>query len=204
MSLQPSLSPFLLGNPLAPNTLEFYYDIVCPFSKKSYANLYNKLTPEILNGGLKDKVKVIVRLHPQPWHASSMLCHEAVLAVARVAPECLWQYLDALYQVSETFYDIPASNFTPVQLRNKLVDVGQPIIGDERVAAAKDLLLLKSTPNGGTAVTDELKYNIKVARQNGVHPSPSVLWNGLIAPDVQSSWGDAEWAKFFEQGGLKM
>lgn len=33
MALQPSLSPFVIGNISSPHTLEFWCDIVCPFSK---------------------------------------------------------------------------------------------------------------------------------------------------------------------------
>lgn len=88
-----------------------------------------------------------------------MLTHEAVLAIARVAPDQLLDYLkavssclsarsfayvhvlppDQLYAVSEQFYDIPSSEFTPVQLREKLVEIATPIIGQEKVASAKDV-----------------------------------------------------------------
>jgi len=199
MALQPSLSPFVIGSPVAPHTLEFWYDIICPFSKKSYNTTYTILKPLVAEGKLKDKVKIILRLHPQPWHSSSMLTHEAVLAVARVAPDQLLEYLKALYAVNEEYYDRPASNFTAVQLREKLVEVGLPLIGAEKVATAKDLLLLKGTPNGGTAVTEELKYCIKLGRQNGVHTSPTVFWDGLVANEVSSSWGEADWTKFFDE-----
>ncbi|KAG9015557.1 hypothetical protein FRB94_000162 [Tulasnella sp. JGI-2019a] len=199
MALQPSLSPFLIGSKSSPHTLEFWYDIVCPFSKKSYNTTYNLLKPWVLEGKLKDKVQILLRLQPQPWHASSQLTHEAVLAVARVAPDQLLEYLDALYKVSEQFYDIPSSNSTPVQLREKILDVGIPILGEEKVAKAKDLLVLRSTPNGGNAVTDDLKYFIKLGRQNGIHVSPTVTWDGLVASDVYSSWAEAEWTKFFDE-----
>jgi len=199
MALQPSLSPFVIGNVAAPHTLETYLDIICPFSKKSYATTYGLLRPLVTEGKYKDKVKIIIRLHPQPWHGSSTFTHEAVLAVARVAPGSLLQYLDALYKVNESFYDIPASKLTPVEIREKLAEVGEPVIGAEKVAVVKDLLLLKSTPNGGTAVTEELKYSIKFSRQNGIHASPTVTWDGLIADQVSSSWGETEWSKFLEE-----
>jgi len=198
MALQPSLSPFVIGNWASPHTLEFWYDIVCPFSKKSYATTYGTLRP-LVTGSLKDKVKIILRLQPQPWHASSMLTHEAVLAVSRVAPDQLLEYLDALYKVSEDFYDIPASTYTAVELRDRLVNVGSQILGIEKTKQAKELLLLKGTPNGGNAVTDDLKYFIKLGRQNGIHVSPTVTWDGLLANEVSSSWGEAEWRKFFNE-----
>ncbi|KAG8906503.1 hypothetical protein FRC01_007995, partial [Tulasnella sp. 417] len=119
------------------------------------------------------------------------------LAVARVAPDQLLNYLDALYPVNETFYDIPASTLTPVQIREKLVAIAETAIGTEKVAAANELLKHKSTPNGGVSVTEELKYSIKVSRQNSIHVSPTVLWDGLIQDQVSSSWGEKEWTDFF-------
>ncbi|KAL5487984.1 hypothetical protein ACEPAI_6092 [Sanghuangporus weigelae] len=54
------------------------------------------------------------------------------------------------------------------------------------------------TPNGGIAVTDELKYNIKFGRQNGIHVSPTVLWDGLVANEISSSWTEQDWNDFFK------
>ncbi|KAG8888149.1 hypothetical protein FRB98_008258 [Tulasnella sp. 332] len=156
------------------------------------------MSPLVVDGKLKDKVKILLRLQPQPWHVASMQTHEAILAVARVAPDQLLEYIDALYKVNEDFYDIPASTLTSLQIHEKALEVGTPILGREKVAEAKELLLLKGTPNGGNAVTNELKYFIKLGRQNGVHVSPTVLWDGLVADEVSSSWGEAEWTKFFD------
>jgi hypothetical protein len=104
---------------------------------------------------------------------------------------------------------------TPVQIREKLADIAEPLIGADKVADVKELLKLKSTPNGGVAVTDELKYTsrwfllrslglkliihaVKYGRQNGIHVSPTVLWDGLVAGDISSSWGEKEWTEFLD------
>lgn len=58
----------------------------------------------------------------------------------------------------EDFYDIPSSNRTPTQTRAKLVELALPIVGEDKKGALTDLLTHKATPNGGTAVTDDLKY----------------------------------------------
>ena len=63
-----------------------------------------------------------------------------------------------LMKAQTQFFDIPTSTLTPLQTREKLVSLASPIIGDENVSKVKDLLELKSTPNGGNAVTDDLKY----------------------------------------------
>lgn len=44
-----------------------------------------------------------------------------------------------LYKVNEEFYDIPASTLTSLQIREKALDVGTPILGKEKVAEAKEV-----------------------------------------------------------------
>jgi hypothetical protein len=53
------------------------------------------------------------------------------------------------------------SDLTPKQIRQKLAELAAPFIGEDKKAAFLDLLALKSTPNGGVAVTDDLKYTSK-------------------------------------------
>ena len=37
---------------------------------------------------------------------------------------------------------------------------------------------------------------VKYSRQNGIHVSPTVLLDGLIAGEISSSWGEKEWTDF--------
>ncbi|CEL60803.1 hypothetical protein RSOLAG1IB_04042 [Rhizoctonia solani AG-1 IB] len=196
MSLQPSLSFLTIGNPASPHTLELYLDFVCPFSAKIFLNAVDQvLKPLFTDGVYAGKVKLLLRLQPQPWHGSSTFTHEAALAVGRVAPSKFLEYATELFKAQEQFFDIPTSTLTPLQIREKLVALAPEGVDKKAVA---DLLELKSTPNGGVSVTDDLKYNIKLGRQNGVHVTPSALWDGLLVNEVSSSWGKDEWQKFLE------
>ncbi|ESK91658.1 hypothetical protein Moror_10704 [Moniliophthora roreri MCA 2997] len=190
MALQPSLRPLVIaGTPHAPHTLDIFLDYVCPFSAKMALAIENVLKPLFSPGGKYDgKVKV------QPWHASSTLVHEASLAVAKVSPKDFWVFSLALFKHQEEYFDIPTSTLTPVQIRANLAKLASTVISSpESVAAFIDVLTLKSTPNGGVDVTNDLKYTIKFSRQNGVHVSPTVLWDGLVAGEISSSWGEQEW-----------
>lgn len=40
---------------------------------------------------------------------------------------------------------------------------------------------------------------VKYSRQNGIHVSPTVLWDGLIANEISSSWGEQEWSDFLSK-----
>ncbi|KAI0068539.1 hypothetical protein BV25DRAFT_1817392 [Artomyces pyxidatus] len=199
MALQPSLRPLLIaGRPDAPHTLDIFLDYVCPFSGKMAVAIDTVLKPLLDAGGKYDgKVKLIFRNQVQPWHGSSTFTHEAGLAAARIAPEKFWTYSLLLLKRQQEFYDIPTSTLSPIQIRAKLAELATEvgISADE----FKDLLTNKSTPNGGVSVTDELKYTIKFSRQNGVHVSPSVLWDGLLVNEVSSSWGSDEWNKFLAE-----
>ena len=139
--------------------------------------------------------------------------------VARVAPDDFWKFSLALFKNQGDYFDIPSSTMTPLQIREKLATLAEETIGTEKAAQFKDLLALKSTPNGGTAVTDDLKYTgaygvglsseedilrpscitVKFSRQNGIHVSPTVLWDGLVANEISSSWGEREWTEFLEK-----
>lgn len=119
-----------------------------------------------------------------------------------------------MFKVQTDFYDIPTSKLSPSEIRKKLADLAESTVKGVKSAEVLDLLTLKSTPNGGVAVTDDLKYTstspspngrsyfgannriVKVSRQNSIHVSPTVLFNGLVVPEVSSSWGEAEWKKF--------
>ncbi|KAI0751076.1 hypothetical protein C8Q80DRAFT_1098905 [Daedaleopsis nitida] len=202
MALQPSLQKALViaGNYDAPHTLEVFLDYVCPFSAKMSLAIDNVLRPLFAPAGKYDgKVKVIFRNQVQPWHSSSTLVHEAGLAVARMAPEDFWPFSLALFKNQGGYFDIPTSTLTPLQIREKLSTLVSETVGAEKAAQFSDLVALKSTPNGGTAVTDDLKYTVKYSRQNGIHVSPTVLWDGLVANEISSSWGEREWTEFLEK-----
>lgn len=64
-----------------------------------------------------------------------------------------------LFGEQEKFFDIPSSTLTPLQIREKLANIADSVIQDKgKVDEFKELLKLKSSPNGGVAVTDDLKY----------------------------------------------
>ncbi|EKM79969.1 hypothetical protein AGABI1DRAFT_84473 [Agaricus bisporus var. burnettii JB137-S8] len=199
MALQPSLSPLIVaGNGNAPHTLEVYLDFVCPYSAKMSRTIDSVITPLISSGGKYDcKVKVIFRPQIQPWHASSMLTHEAALAALRASPDQFWTFSRLLFDHQEEFFDRQCLNLTIQQIRDKLTDLASQVLSPGKVDEFRDLLTMKGTPNGGIPVTDDLKYNLKIARHNSIHVSPTALWNGLVASEVSSSWAEKEWNEFF-------
>jgi len=201
MALQPSLrSQVVIGPYDALHTLDMFLDYVCPFSAK-IANKVETILKPLLGPGSKyeGKVKVIIRLQVQPWHSSSTLTHEAGLAALRVSPENFWRFSLELFKQQEDYFDIPSQDLSPRQIREKLAQLASNVLPPNALAEFRDLLTLKGSLNGGTGVTDDLKYNIKISRQNSIHVSPTVMWDGLIANEVSSGWEQKNWVDFFEQ-----
>ena len=75
-----------------------------------------------------------------------------------MAPEDFWKFSLALFKRQGEYFDIPTSTLTPVQIRESLAKLVTETIGADKATQFGDLLTLKSTPNGGVAVTDDLKY----------------------------------------------
>jgi protein-disulfide isomerase len=50
--------------------------------------------------------------------------------------------------------------------------------------------------NSGNQVTNDLKLQIKLGRQNGIHVSPTVVFDGLKDDFVSSSWELDQWKEY--------
>lgn len=118
-----------------------------------------------------------------------------------------------LFKRQGEYFDIPTSTLTPIQIRENLAQLAAEFIGNNKTDEFRELLKLKSSPNGGVSVTEDLKYTsalpcrrqihsnslssaVKFSRQNGIHVSPTVLWDGLVANEISSGWGEKEWTEF--------
>jgi protein-disulfide isomerase len=55
------------------------------------------------------------------------------------------------------------------------------------------------THNNGNKITDSLRLHIKLARQRGIHLSPTVIINGLVHPEVESKWTEKEWEELLSK-----
>jgi len=200
MALPPHLSFLRIGAPEAAHTIELWIDYVCPYSAKLFRNAVAPIiAPSVTSGHLKGKVNLILRLQVQPWHGASTFTHEAALAVGKVAPEGFFDYTTLLLREQEKFFDRAVADLTPTQIREKLIALAGEVssIDKAKLPAIKDALTYKSSPNGGVDVTDNLKWHVKLSRQNGIHVSPTAVWDGLLASDISSGWAENEWGEFF-------
>lgn len=179
-------------------------DYVCPFSAKMYKTLYESVLPNVE----KDKVAFIFRHQVQPWHPSSTLVHETGIAVSRLAPNQFWEFSDALFRDSAAYYDVcdvssstilmqsqdGVAQETRDQTYERLAQLAHTSVGLE-AASVLDLLKVRGGGNAGNAVTPDLKLQVRYARQNSIHMSPTVIVNGIIDSSISSSFTAEQWSK---------
>ncbi|WFD05297.1 hypothetical protein MVES1_000626 [Malassezia vespertilionis] len=217
MALPPALQALSIGPRTAANVLELYVDYLCPFSAKMLANFDAFGVPLLFgqHAAFHGDVRVVVRPVPQPWHASSVLLHETALSVARLCvpdeqrladpvSNAFWIFSQALMKASPEWYEARARAKTADQVRDELAQ----LCGQVFASSGKDMLQLNGQPveqavrhwtrvsdegNDGSMIVPEMKYC------NGIHVTPTALWNGVVEPSISSSFTEQEWRAFFSE-----
>jgi protein-disulfide isomerase len=126
----------------------------------------------------------------QPWHNQSAVLHRALAAVFLAKPETTWAYLSALYESGNQWSDAETENLSENQILEKAAVLSESVTGIDPEGFIK---LCKST-----AVVDLLKAHARYARQNSLHVTPSLLFNGCRVADFASSWTMEDWASFLQ------
>jgi len=150
------------------------------------------------------KVQVLFRQQVQPWHPSSTLTHEAGLAVLRLAPSRFWEFADALFAAQKDFFDVNAVGESRNQTYRRLARLaaGSAGVAEDDVYALLEVAD-KAAPDGslnvGNAVTNDLKLLVKMARLVGVHVSPTVITDGVVAGEISSGWTADQWLEYLKK-----
>ncbi|PWN28262.1 carbon-nitrogen hydrolase [Jaminaea rosea] len=229
MALPPGLQALAIGPSNAAATVEFGIDYLCPFSAKLVIGVQHHLLPLIFGSSApwEGKVRIVLRPYPQPWHASSTLVNEAAIAAAKISrisePEVIqdpktnafWIFSQSLMAKQDAYFDGPSRNRNPDQLRADLANLAVAVLGEapkkskstpivslpsgQPLGQTVRNLLKVGEGNEGSKVVPDLKYCVKYGRQNGIHVTPTAIWNGLIEPSISSSFGEKEWRDFLEK-----
>ncbi|KAK4098640.1 hypothetical protein N658DRAFT_499319 [Parathielavia hyrcaniae] len=189
------------------HTLEIYLDYVCPFSAKMFKTLNETVIPYIrATPSLASNLQLIFRQQIQPWHPSSTLTHEAALAVQRLDPSRFWAFSAALMADQVAYFDLSvvgeARNDTYRRLARLAAAQDGDGVGGLDEAAVYGLLEVKPSAedpgvmNAGNAVTGDVKTLVKMARMAGVHVTPTVVFDGVVAGEISSSWTGEQWAEW--------
>lgn len=161
---------------------EVYLEPTCPFS----ARAFGKLDALLAEAG-PDRITVKIRLQSQPWHMYSGVVTRCVIAASTLpaGKEAAKAVLAAVAAHREEFEfehhaGGPNMKATPDDIIARL----EGYSGVELAAAF--------------AIPDldrEIKWHCRLARQNGIHVSPTFLIDGLVRPDIGSGDKVADWAR---------
>ncbi|KAK3827787.1 MAG: hypothetical protein J3Q66DRAFT_321086 [Benniella sp.] len=205
MSLPPQYSGHrIAGSPGARHTLELYLDYVCPFSAKLWNQVFNHVLPWLAQKH-PDLVQVIIRNQIQPWHPASTLTAEAALAVEKVDPTQFARYSNVLFTQQKKFFDEAVVDKSRSDIYNELVSLIPTSPEPSTILTEEGVFSLLHIPpvqdanqstNAGNKVTNDLKYFIKLGRQNGIHVSPTAVWDGVVENSISSGWTLDDWKKF--------
>ncbi|KAJ1946537.1 hypothetical protein GGF37_001108 [Kickxella alabastrina] len=192
----------LLSGSSGAHTLEVFLDYTCPFSAKIWRMLQGQVLPWL--GSLSPApVTVIFRHQVQPWHPSSTLLHEASLAVEKINPQGFALYSSALFDKQCEYFDEATVSLSRTEIYRQLAQLATSVNAvDDKLAVLQMLDIQQADAadarNVGNAVTDDLKYHIKLARAQGIHVSPTVVFDGIRDDGVSSSWGLDQWKAWLE------
>lgn len=187
------------SSPATLHTLELFLDYVCPFSKKQFETVYADVFP-ILKSQYPDKLQVIFRQQIQPWHPSSTLVHEAGVAVLQTNPDKFWDFSKALFAKQTEYFDANVVNETRNDTYKRLAKLAASVGLNEKDIYSR--LEISDKPdkdgglNGGNAVTNDIKLLVKAQRLQGVHVTPTVMFNGYPDNSISSSFTKDDWEKW--------
>ena len=104
----------------------------------------------------------------------------------------------ALFKAAPTYYDVNVVHETRNQTYARLSKLAATSIGIEE-SAIFDLLKISDKPaedgslNTGNGVTNDIKVLVKMNRMQGVHVTPTVVFNGVVENSISSGWTKEQW-----------
>lgn len=193
------------GVPGSKHTLELFLDYCCPFSAKMYTMLFKSIIPMIReNEAYSAGIELIFRQQIQPWHPSSTLMHEAALVVLTEHPDKFWDYSEALFEHQKEYFDANVANETRNKTYERLAKLAADTCGVDATRMI-DILRVSDKPgpngslNDGNKITNDVKVITKMNRLVGIHVTPSVIFDGVPYPAIESSWTEEQWRKFLDE-----
>ncbi|ODQ63727.1 hypothetical protein NADFUDRAFT_84331 [Nadsonia fulvescens var. elongata DSM 6958] len=189
-----------------PHVVDLYLDYNCPYSGKMFNKVYDGLFVNIRSNSVVEsdstpssQVLFVFHQVPQPWHPTSTLMHEAALAVAQLtqSPEKFWKFSKALFDNQVQYFDSETYHETRPQTYERLAQLAASTVGVDKAAVLELITVAPAVEgkphNNGNKVAVDFKYNVRYARQIGVHVTPTVAVDGIIDNTIESSFSSDQW-----------
>lgn len=181
-----------------PIVIELWLDYICPFSKKQFHAIYTTIAPAV-EKQFPNKFTFVFQHLLQPWHGQGSYLHEAGIAVSHIDPAKFWKFSEALFDESQNYYDVNAYGKSRKDIVEELSIIADKVgVNKQRFLDLVSIDLNSRSKNPGPAVVDDVKYFVKLGRQNGIHVSPTVVINGLQDGSVSSRWNKEQWIEKLE------
>jgi predicted DsbA family dithiol-disulfide isomerase len=123
--------------------------------------------------------------------------------VQKVDSAKFYEFSAALFDQQKDFFDVNVVNETRNATYKRLAKIAGSVGVDEK--KVYDLLEIRDKPgedgslNTGNQVTDDVKIQVKANRLTGVHVTPTVVFNGVVANEISSSWTESQWEEWLEK-----
>jgi hypothetical protein len=115
----------------------------------------------------------------------------------------LIQNSKALFDDAKSFYDVNVVNETRNQTYQRLSKIGAKVGLDEQKMFELLKISDKSAEDGslniGNGVTNDLKVLVKMNRMQGVHVTPTVVFDGVVENGISSSFSADQWEEWLER-----
>ena len=169
--------PLTFGH--GPTELEVFLEPTCPYSKRAFAKF-----PALVEAAGADRLTVRIRFLSQPWHLYSGVVTRAILAAAAAAgAETALAVMAGIYQDREAFeFDGHCRGANMDRTPADILRAISALAGQDLTAA----FCFKS-------VDRALRWNVRYARQMGMHSSPSFAIDRMFEPQMSSGQSVEEW-----------
>lgn len=169
--------PLTFGH--GPTELEVFLEPTCPYSKRAFEKF-----PALVESARGDRITIRVRFLSQPWHLYSGVVTRAVLAAgAACGAAVALRVMTGIYARREDFeFDDHCRGVNMDRTPADILRAVSALAGEDLTEA----FCWKS-------VDRALRWNIRYARQMGVHSSPSFAIERMVEPQMSSGQTVEEW-----------
>lgn len=108
-----------------------------------------------------------------------------------------------MFDDAKSFYDVNVVNETRNKTYERLAKVGAKVGINEQELLK--LLWIDDKPasdgslNTGNGVTNDVKVLVKINRMQGIHVTPTVVFDGVVENSISSSFTGDQWAEWLEK-----